>query len=144
MLRKAFIPIAPIAVVAALALMPASASADLQCPRGVTNTQYCAKVCVVPQLRGQNIFIGYLLLLLHNCSLGAVTASGQRTVPYLTIVSTNPPAGSVRPAGYPVSVALRLTAAKDERMHTGKPTQKGKHSKKKGKHKPAKHAHRKK
>lgn len=126
MLRKAFVLVAPIAVVAGLALMPATASADLVCPKGATSVQYCEKVCVVPQLRGQNILIGYLLLLIHNCSLGRLTLSAQKSVSVFAIISTDPPAAALKPAGFPVNVVVRLTAAKDEAVHTGKHPHKAK------------------
>lgn len=78
MIRKALVLTAPLAVIAAVAVMlaPATAPADtvVKCPPGTTNPHYCTKqvVCIVPNLKGKTIKQARVALRKHNCKLGKI------------------------------------------------------------------------
>lgn len=111
MLKKALVLIAPVAVLAAVAIAPLSASADTtyKCPKGVTNHAYCTKLvhCVVPQVRGKTPGQAGTLFKNHDCKLGKVTKAAGSGVPKGTILRSAPAAGTVHSQGQAVNVIIR-------------------------------------
>jgi hypothetical protein len=79
-IRKALIRIAPVAVLAGLAIAPLSASADtrFKCPRGVTDHKYCTKIvqCKVPQVKGKTPGQTSTPFKQRDCKLGKRTKAG--------------------------------------------------------------------
>jgi hypothetical protein len=112
LLKKTLVPIAPLLVVGALAILPATASADsfYSCPVGATSLSYCQQVkfCVVPTLRGLTETQAKNALRAHDCGIGDVrnAARHDNTLPAGRVLRASPQGGSVREAGFAVDLVL--------------------------------------
>jgi hypothetical protein len=109
LIRKAFVVLGPLAVVAALSLIPVASSAgDQICQPGRPHTKaYCKTRCKVPKLRGKTVRQARVLLRKHDCSLGRVVKQKGNGVRVGRILRTSPKAGAIKTDGYKVRVFIR-------------------------------------
>lgn len=73
MIKKALVLIVPLLAVTALALIPISASADVECPPGVQNKSYCKHVCKVPNVVGRSLHRAKEVIRKHDCDVGEIS-----------------------------------------------------------------------
>ena len=127
MLKRTMALLAPAAVIAAISMVPISASADTvtQCPKGTTNKAYCKKVkeCVVPKLRGKHLDAAEKALKAHDCKVGTINKEEtdkkgtdgcpkgkdcklEHNYEKGVVVRSNPKAGAVRPNGTKVNLLV--------------------------------------
>lgn len=111
MIKKMLVILIPVAALAALAIAPLSASADVfwKCPKGVTDHKYCTKEikCKVPQLKGKSTGQAATLLREHDCGKGSTTKANGSGVPHGNVLRSTPPAGSIKNKDFKVNLIVR-------------------------------------
>jgi hypothetical protein len=74
LLKKTMAGLVPLVAVVGIALVPAGASGDTQCPKGTTNPAYCTEVCKVPKLKaGTHLTSAESQIRAHDCTVGKIT-----------------------------------------------------------------------
>jgi hypothetical protein len=115
-LKRTIVTVVAVAGLACAAWIPAasaSAGAAAQsagtCPPGSAVSSYCEPHCIVPELQGDTIKQAVAAIKAADCSVGLIyPAKGTSSDKFLTVDAQNPPAGTTRPAHWPVSIGIKL------------------------------------